>query len=244
MTTTPKTRASPSPLLLLGVAYPVAAHLAVLSGRPGLIVASVGLLAALVLFPPLRRGRWWAWCLLAAAACGLLALARSGAATLPLFVPPVLLNGFMAWVFGHTLRPGSVPLIERLVRALHETDEIDDAAIVRYARRLTWAWAVLLGALALVNLVLALCAAPDGILLALGVRPPVTVPLEAWSLFANVLNYLILGAFFVGEYLFRQRVFPQQGYRNIVDFTQRVARLGALFRPSSTEAAVRRSGTD
>jgi hypothetical protein len=98
---------------------------------------------------------------------------------------------------------------------------------------LTATWTALFVVLAVVNLMLALCATPGGLLLAAGFEPPVPVPLAIWSLFANILNYVFVGVLFVVEYAWRQRVFPQQRYRNIFDFTQRVARLGAIFRPVS-----------
>ena len=220
-------------MLLLGLSYPLLAHLAVLSGRPALIAASLGVLATLILLPPLRRGRLWAWAVFAAAVVGLYALSRSSDAALPLFVPPVAINAFMAWVFGHTLLQDRVPLIERLIRALHDPGEALDPAIARYARRLTATWTALFVVLAVVNLMLALCATPGGLLLAAGFEPPVPVPLAIWSLFANILNYVFVGVLFVVEYAWRQRVFPQQRYRNFFDFTQRVARLGAIFRPVS-----------
>ena len=56
-----------------------------------------------------------------------------------------------------------------------------------------------------------------------------TVPLSLWSLFANVLNYLLVAALFVVEFLYRQRRFPQQPYRGLLDFTRRVASLGAMY---------------
>jgi uncharacterized membrane protein len=219
-------------MLLLGLAYPLCAHLAVLSGRSSLIAASLGLLFVVALLPALQRRNVLAWILLLSAAAGLVILARSRSALLPLFVPPVLINGFMAWVFGRTLRPGHMPLIETLVRALHGPQSILSEEILAYARRLTAAWASLLTALGILSLVLALLAEPGGLLLAAGVRPPVTVPLQVWSLFANVLNYVIVVAFFAVEYYLRRRRFPQQAYRGLVDFTRQVASLSTMFRPT------------
>ena len=81
-------------------------------------------------------------------------------------------------------------------------------------------WTALLVVLAVINAALALCADPDGLLLTFGVQPAVTVPLNLWSLFANVLNYLLVAALFVGEFAYRRRRFPQQPYRGLLDFTQ------------------------
>lgn len=214
---------------LLAVSYPLLAHAAAWSGRAEIALFAGLVLALIALWPGLAARRPLPWVLLAIAVAALLALARLDLATLPLFAPPVLLNAFLAWVFGRTLAPGRRPLIETMVWVLRDRPAQIDPAIQRYARRLTGLWAGLLGALALTNLILALCAAPDGLLLSAGIAPPVAVPLAAWSLFANVLNYLIVAAFFVIEFALRKRYFPDQPYRNLLDFTVRVARLGPAF---------------
>ena len=101
--------------------------------------------------------------------------------------------------------------------------------LYRYTRQLTFAWALLLALLAVINLLLALCAVPDGVLAQLGHVPPVSVTNAQWSLFANVLNYGIVGGFFVVEYLLRKRRFPHRPYRNALEFGQQMARLGPHF---------------
>lgn len=212
--------------------YPIAAHLAVLSGKPGYIAASAGLLMLLVLLPALLARRPLAWGLLLASWAGLYFTALSGQALLLLFLPPILINGFMAWLFGHTLRPGKRPLIERIIRAMHGEPDNIDATIVGYARHLTLAWAALFIVLATVNFSLAALAIPGGLLLAAGITPPVSVPLEAWSLFANVVNYLVVGAMFAVEFQIRRRRFPQQSYSGFFDFLRRLSSVSAIFRPT------------
>ena len=217
-------------MIALGASYPVFAHIAVLSGNPVLIAASIGLLIALVLFPGLRSARPMAWIMLPVAAYCLYIAAANGRTLLLLFLPPILINGFMAWVFGRTLKTGRTPLIERAIVALHGTTDDVTVEMLAYARRLTLVWTCLFVALTAINLALAVLANPGGLLLSVGLQSPVTVPLEAWSLFANVLNYLIVGALFVGEYWLRRRRFPQQSYRGFFDFTRRLAGVGSLFR--------------
>lgn len=221
-------------MILMGLSYPLLAHVAALSGRPGLIAASIGWLVVLILLPGLQRLRPAAWIALAIASIGLYSIAGSSAALLLLFLPPILIDSFMAWVFGHTLRPGRMPLIESIVRALHgPQDDLSDD-ILRYARRLTGVWTALFVVLAIINAALALCVAPGGPLLAVGVQPPLTVPLSQWSLLANVIDYFLVGALFVIEFAFRRRRFPQQPYRGLLDFTRRVVSLGAMFRSAGT----------
>ncbi len=226
-------RAPAWPVILLGCSYPPLAHLAALSGRPGLIAVSIGWLLMLVLLPALRRRSLPAWVALAAGLSGLFAITGSSVPLRMQFLPPILMFGFMAWVFGHTLRRGRTPLIESVIRALNGSDDSLDENVLSYARRLTAVWTALFVLLGVNNTVLALCAEPDGLLLTFGLQPVVTVPLSLWSLFANVLNYLLVAALFVVEFLYRQRRFPQQPYRGLLDFTRRVASLGAMYGHSS-----------
>lgn len=226
-------------MAVLGVSYPVAAHLAVLSARPAWIAVSIALLVLLVLFPALRAGRLVSWGLLLVAGAILYVAAVRGQALLLLFLPPILINGLMAWVFGHTLGPGRMPLIERIIHALHGQPGEIDAAIVAYARRLTLAWAVLFATLTAVNFALAALAVPGGFLMAAGIEPPVDVPLSAWSLFANVLNYAIVGTMFAVEYGIRRKRFPQQTYRGFLDFLRKLAGVREIFRPTGAAASHR-----
>ncbi len=208
----------------LAIAYPVLAHLAVVSRSVAVTVASLAVLTSLALLPRLAARSVVAWCLAPLAAAGLVLLAQSSAAWLPLYATPVFVNLFGAWIFGHTLAPGQTPLIERLARLLHEPEGISDE-VARYARKVTLMWAVFLSALAVLNLTLALLATPGGVLLMMGWRPTVTVPVEVWSLFANFIDYVLAGALFLGEYAYRQRKFPEQPYRNVIDFMRRARRI-------------------
>lgn len=78
------------------------------------------------------------------------------------------------------------PVIERIARVLgrHEMT----TAHIRYARRATWAWAILMLLIALVSLYTA-----------------VATSLETWSLFNGVIVYGVMGAMLAGEYLLRRR---------------------------------------
>ena len=215
----------------LGASYPVMAHLAALTGRQDLVAGSIGLLAILVLLPGLRRGSWRAWAALALAALALHAAMRDGQGMVLLFLPPVLINGFVAWLFGHTLVGGRTPLIERVVHAMHGPGTAPVTAdMLVYAQRVTLFWAVLMSALTAINFLLAAFASPGGLLRVAGFDPAVAVPLEAWSLFANVLNYVIVGAAFVVEYAVRRRRFPHQPYTGFIDFTRKLMAHEELFR--------------
>ncbi len=101
----------------------------------------------------------------------------------------VLVLGWLAFFFGRTLRPGQVPLIERIARA---SDPGLTPALCRYTRRLTGIWS---GYFA--------CAA----LLTLGADlPPGWRGSLIWS------GAVVL---FVGEHRLRPRLFPGRDFPSL-----------------------------
>jgi uncharacterized membrane protein len=227
-------------MIALAVSYPLLAHLAVVRGSEPLLALSLAVLALAALLPGLARGSVAAMAGAVLIAVLLTGLARSSLAWLPLYAPSVITDLVAAALFARTLRAGRVPLIERFVRLMHTPGEAIDPAVRAYARRLTLGWALLFAILALASLILALCAAPNGILLLLGARPPVTVPQQAWSLFANVLEYALVAAFFVLEYAVRRRRFPQQPFTGLRDFATRLLAVApAAFGPERRRAGLR-----
>lgn len=216
--------------LLLAVAYPLLAHRASVDADNVLAAVALLDLALVVLLEPLARGRAWAWGLLAAIAAGLWAIRGGDVPVLLLLAPPALFAALVSWFFGRSLRGGRVPLITRIVAALEgcAADALEPR-LRRYTVRLTLAWSVLLALLAVADAALAVIAVPDGVLVRLGYAPVVSVSQQAWSWFANLLDYGILAGLFIGEYLLRQRLFPDPPYRNFFDFLRRMGQLGPAF---------------
>ena len=181
--------------LCLFIAYPAVAHF----GRPltalALLAALAGYLAASVwIHHPLR------W-LVPPAAAAAVSWAQPPVEWL-LFVPPIGINLALAWVFGRTLMHGRVPLISRF--AMLEQGTLS-GELVSYTRVLTWLWTLLFLAAAALSLALALSGNRD-----------------AWSLFTNFLNYLLVAALFLGEFVYRRLRFrnyrhhsPLQLLRNV-----------------------------
>ncbi|WP_372016786.1 COG4648 family protein [Pseudoxanthomonas sp. 10H] len=215
--------------LALGVAYPFLAHMAGTRGGAWSALALADLVL-LMLAGPLLRRRWWALGLLVLLLAPLSWWVGSTWLDLLLLLPPVLFTAWLAWWFARSLLGGRVPLVTRIVAALYaQAGWSTPPALLAYARRLTAAWAGLLLFLALANAALALCAVPGGVLHAFGVAPPVAVSHAAWSWFANLLNYGLVGGFMLAEFQYRKRHFPQRPYRNGVDFARRMAALGPAF---------------
>ena len=92
----------------------------------------------------------------------------------------------LAFVFGRTLMAGREPLCTRFARVIHGTLRAD---VERYTRRITLVWTVFFATLATVSIALYAAGA-----------------LEAWSVLANVLTWLLVASMFAIEYAVRHRV--------------------------------------
>lgn len=181
--------------LCLFVAYPAVAHFGTPAAALALLAALGGYIGASVW---IRNASRWFLPPIAAAA---VAWASPPVEWL-LFVPPILINLALAWLFGRTLVRGRVPLIARF--AIMEQGTLS-AELVTYTRTLTWLWTLLFIAAAAASLALALSGHRD-----------------AWSLFTNFLNYVLVAALFLGEFVYRRVRFrhyrhhsPLQLLRNV-----------------------------
>ena len=192
-----------------------------------LALVSVGVLVLAAAWP--LRDRMPAFVVTLALAAAVLALlGATGKARTATMLPPILITFAIAWQFAASLAPAHTPLIRRIVVAL-DPQALVIPGVLDYTRRVTLLWAVVLGGLCVVNTLLALLAVPDGFLHAVGVEPIVAVPLAGWSLFANVINYVVIAGLFVGEFLYRRTRFPQQPFRGFGDFLGRMSRLDPSF---------------
>lgn len=168
--------------ILAGCAYPLLNHGAAVFGEPRLAALGLALLTwafvagTIRLFPAIL------------VAAGVLLLSLWLAAVLPgwlLYSPPVALNLALCALFALTLRAGRDPLVSCIARS--ERGGVLPSDLASYTRNLTLAWAGFFALMAAISLALALAG-----------------PLALWSLFSNILNYVLVVVFFVLEYLYRR----------------------------------------
>jgi len=216
--------------LLLGLGYTALAHLASLWHHDGLALGALAALIAMLVVEPLLARRPWAFVALPLLAWGAWALYAAGHAALPLLLVPVVFVVGIAWIFARTLRPGRTALITRIVIGIEGNGDPTELApdLLRYTRNLTAAWAAVLLGMAGGNLLLALLASPAGLLESLGVPSPLPISQAQWSWWANLLNYGVIGGFFVIEFAIRKRRFPGR-YHGFFDFLRKLADLGPTF---------------
>jgi uncharacterized membrane protein len=177
----------------LSIAFAILAHAAIIEGIPpaaGAALSLVPLLLIAILAARRSRRRAAVLALVAAAALGLwlgwgqLERHFSGL----FFLEHAGSNLILAILFGRTLIEGREPLVGRFARAVH--GELPPE-VVRYTRQVTLAWTAFF-----VLLFATSCALYLGRFL------------EAWSLLANIVTPLLVGAMFVIEYAVRLRVLP------------------------------------
>lgn len=162
------------------------------------------MLVSLLLWPGLKRRSVAAFSVWTVAVLGVAALAIAGRGEIALDFLPVIVNAALCLVFARTLAKGSEPLIARLIAVLESPERLALPRVAAYARGLTLAWALLLGAQALVLALMIFCAVPDGLLASFGVTPPIAVTGHAWRWYLHLGSYATVFAFLGVEYAYRR----------------------------------------
>jgi uncharacterized membrane protein len=202
-------RAAPRPfgaaartaVVVAACASPLVLHFAIVHQSRALLAAFLALAAAGMLA---ARAPWPLAALVAAAALGVPWISFDLVAQLALAGPAAAFLA-MAWVFGRTLAPGRVPLVERISRAEREGDFPPELAA--YTRRLTAAWALVLAAIPVADVAVALLAGP-----------------AAQSAIVNLASWTLIAGLFFGEYAYRRWRYPQFPHKHPLAVARNLAR--------------------
>lgn len=175
-----------------------------LSQRSALSFAAVVLL--LIVWAPRvwRRHNAAMYAVWLAAAALLLVPAMLGLPELAWTALPVVCFAMAAWWFARTLRPGEEPLVTRCVRVIEGEARLALPGVAAYTRGVTWFWAVLLGAMAVLSIAIALLAQPGGWLATFGVHPRMELPGSLLAWYPEAGCWIVLAGAFAAEYLFRR----------------------------------------
>ncbi|HEX7381449.1 MAG TPA: hypothetical protein VF265_04760 [Nevskiaceae bacterium] len=192
------------------IAYPPLAHVAVTHRSPLLMGLALGWLALTAAQPLLRTCKPTAWLGLGLLLLLVAFLVWQGKGLWLMVALSSALPALAAATFTLSLRPGATPLVTAIATRF---DGPLPAEALRYTRRLTVLWAMLITALVGVEIALFVTASPT-----------------TWSRFANGYAYGILAAAFVLEYAYRRirfRHLPQSGVLRYVKNLLRTPRFGA-----------------
>jgi uncharacterized membrane protein len=172
------------------VAYTVLAHVALTRHDTRWASAGLAILAWGVLWDALSPVPA---AIASAAAVALVSWLVPALPDLVIHASPVMINVFLCVLFGLTLGRGREPLITRFARAEHD---VLPPEVERYTRRLTVLWMLFFAAMAAITVALWLAASRT-----------------AFSLFVNVINWVLLAIFLIGEYLYRRVRFPTHEHK-------------------------------
>jgi uncharacterized membrane protein len=123
-----------------------------------------------------------------------------------IYFPPIIMILLILYPFARSLMPGRTPLISLFYQL---TEQENDPFAMDYTKKVTWVWLVFIIVLLLNTLFLTFFAS-----------------LERWSLFTNFINYILMLALFVGEWIFRMLWFkkwfsPLRFFKQLMTIDQR-----------------------
>lgn len=189
----------------LALGYPLLAHLAVVLDEVRLQWAALVWLLAVALSGALLKGRLWAWAALLVGAASAWPLVLAGGGLYALYLPPVLIPASLLLLFGQSLREGATPLVTRIATIMRAGDMPEELRV--YTRRVTQVWCAMFVALIASAVGFAVWASP-----------------QAWSLMTNVIHYVVLGAMFVLEFLYRRVRYRRFETDGLLSYLRRLTR--------------------
>jgi uncharacterized membrane protein len=179
--------------VVLSVVFALLVHASLVEGLPptlGALLSLVPLAACALWIAGRTRHRLILFAIFALAAAAIVFEWNALERHFPdlFFVEHASINLLLAFVFGRTLAAGHEPLVSRFARIVHGTIPPE---VERYTRHVTLAWTLFFLAIFTASCVLYLGGW-----------------LTAWSVLANFLSPILLGAMFAIEYLVRLRALP------------------------------------
>ncbi len=200
-------------IIAFTLGYLLTAHFALIHRSMALAAAATAMLVALLLASIQGRHKTALRVMVAAIGGLIVIVIARGAPPVPLLLPPVLIPASIAWMFGRTLRAGTTPLVERVARGFH-APAVPAPRIIAYARRVTWAWTLMLAAVATINAALIVNLVPGGLIDLAGFVPRWPVTPASFGFYGNTGTYLLIGGMFVVEFAIRVWRFPDYRFRN------------------------------
>ncbi|MES2673018.1 MAG: hypothetical protein V4660_02205 [Pseudomonadota bacterium] len=178
--------------------YPALVHASVIFAMPGLQVVAVIFFLLGIFWPSLLRGRLIPWIVFSVLTTAILLLGYFKLTLYLLYLTPIVIPLALLIFFGRTLLAGRIPLITAISDAARGPLT---PAMQKYTRLLTQLWCVIFLILILWSIILAFLQRPD-----------------LWSWFTNVINYGLVGAFFVIEFMVRKKLFPEHNHPSFLQY--------------------------
>ena len=180
------------------VCYPFFAHLGMLTQKPILHMMAIVSLSAGILYKLLSERRIFPWIILCLITFVTGTLSYLNLGEWLIYTSSIIILIVLFFVFSHSLLPDHIPLVTDIGE---KSRGPLSAAMRDYTRKVTIVWAILFGVMATWSILLAWLGPPS-----------------LWSLFSNVINYLLVGSLFFGEFIFRKWYFPDHDHPNFFQY--------------------------
>ena len=191
--------------ITLIIAYPLAAYIALWLEQPLVIISYLMSIFFLLSIEKFRNKHWLTGIMLVIVIGVIGYLMQPAYRQFLLFLPPILMLLSLFILFAQSLLSGQTPLITRYASILG--DSLDERHL-RYNKNLTLVWS---GFFLLMTITSALLA--------------IFTSLEAWSFFTYVVSYLLLGSFFIIEFMFRKHYFSGEIEGGFFQFIQKIIKI-------------------
>ncbi len=169
-----------------------------LTQKPILHMMAIVSLSAGILYRLLSERRIFSWIILCLITLITGTLSYLSLGEWLIYTSSIIILILLFFVFSHSLLPGHIPLVTDIGEKSRGPLSV---AMRKYTRKVTIVWATLFGVMATWSILLAWLGPPS-----------------LWSLFSNVINYLLVGSLFLGEFMFRKRYFPDHDHPNFFQY--------------------------
>lgn len=191
--------------LTLIIAYPLAAYIALWLEQPLIIIGYLMSIFFLLAIEKFRNKHWHAGIILVMVIAVIGYLMQPAYRQYLLFLPPILMLLSLFILFSQSLLAGQTPLITRYASMLG--DSLDKRHL-RYNKNLTVIWSAFFLLMTITSILLA-----------------IFTSLEVWSFFTYVLSYLLLGSFFIIEFMFRKHYFAGEIEGGFFQFIRKIIKI-------------------
>lgn len=191
--------------ITLIIAYPLAAYIALWLEQPLVIISYLMSIFFLLAIEKFLNKHWSAGIMLIIVIGVISYLMQPAYRQFLLFLPPILMLLSLFILFSQSLLAGQTPLITRYASILG--DRLDERHL-RYNKSLTLIWSVFFLLMTVTSILLAIFAS-----------------LEVWSFFTYVLSYLLLGSFFIIEFMFRKHYFAGEIKGGFFQFIRKIIKI-------------------
>jgi len=191
--------------IVLIIAYPLAAYIALWLEQPLIIINYLMLIFSFLAVEKFYNKHWLSGLILVVIIAITSYLMQQTYRQYLLFLPPILILLSLFILFAQSLLAGQIPIITRYAKLLGETLH---ERHLRYNRNLTIVWSAFFLIMTITSTFLAIVAS-----------------LEVWSFFTYVLSYVLLGSFFIIEFMFRKHYFSGEIEGGFFQFIRKIIKI-------------------